>query len=122
MNEMLPPDTKNKEREFAKLKGSSTEDVGILERQTWWLRPLTMLFATTIIGWLVYIECKILDHILYSYSGAKDTVYFLAISPILAITLIVIFLLIGVFRGFNGNDLKRLPVNLLLSSTTGNSM
>jgi len=41
--------------------------------------------------------------------------------PVLSITLIVIFLITGIFRGFNDNDIesvvKKMPINRLFNQT-----
>lgn len=51
-----------------------------------------------------------------------DAFFFLYASiPVLSITLIVIFLITGIFRGFNDNDIesvvKKMPINRLFNQT-----
>ncbi len=56
------------------------------------------------------LEWKLLEYIRTPCSQADDLFVLLAISPIASITLILIFVLNGVFRGFRESDLKGLPL------------
>lgn len=84
-----------------------------MERQRWWLRGIVLgvaLIAVVAAGWL---ECRLIEHILDSQPIPHELFFILAVSPIAAITVIVVFMLIGVFRGYSEKDMEKLPSGVL---------
>lgn len=85
-----------------------------IERQKVYLR-----WGASVVGLIVLIAAGVLEwiilwHIMDSDSDKGELFFILAISPIAAITVIVIFGLIGVFRGFEARDMRDLPTSSLL--------
>ena len=85
-----------------------------MEKQKVWLR-----WGASVVGLLALIfagvlECLILNYIMDPHTTTGDLFVVLAVSPIASITLIVIFLLIGAFRGFLDKDMTNLPANAVV--------
>lgn len=92
----------------------------LMERQRYWLRAIACGVALLVAAAAGYLEWKLLKYILAPCSQASDLFVLLAISPIASITLILIFVLIGVFRGFRESDLNALPLETAGKVTFGN--
>ena len=69
-----------------------------------------MALATVALGLLVSLEWFILCEMLQWAPFESSFFIVLAVSPVVAATTIVVFLLIGVFRGFRDADVDNLPV------------
>lgn len=57
---------------------------------------------------------------LENFAEANDMIFVYAIAPIVSVTLIVIFLLLGAFRGFRERDMESLPIETAGRAMTGN--
>ena len=91
-----------------------------MERQRYWLRAIACGVALLVAAAAGYLEWELLKYILAPCSQAGDLFVLLAISPIASITLILIFVLIGVFRGFRESDLNALPLETASKVAFGN--
>ena len=80
-----------------------------MEAQRWWFRATVGAVALIVIVAAGVLEWIVVMHILSPGSDIDDLLFIWAVAPIVSITVIVIFLLIGVFRGFSGKDMERLP-------------
>ena len=80
------------------------------ERQKLWLRWIALALAIATLGLLVGLEWFILCEMLQWAPFENSFFVVLAISPVVAATTIIVFLLIGVFRGFKDTDIDNLPV------------
>lgn len=109
MDDILPEGAEATEKRLLD-KSTPAEKLGRLGVQTWWLRPIVFVLSVIVIIWLGYLEYRILHYVMKPCSDSGDAFVLLAVSPILAITAIVIFLLIGVFRGYRDSDMGRLPI------------
>ena len=91
--------------------GSHEEDLAkVLVRME--KQKLLLRWGTSAVGLLVLVAAGVLEwlvlrHIMDPHSKTGDLFVVLAVSPIAAITLIVIFALIGVFRGYRGKDMAQ---------------
>ena len=92
------------------------KSIADMEAQRWWFRGVVGAVALIAMVAAGILEWVILTHILSPCSNTDDLFFILAVSPIVSITLIVIFMLMGVFRGFSEKDMERLP------SSTASSM
>ena len=73
---------------------------------------ITALFALVCLGVLeVALVCRLLES---NLNRTDMSLVLLAISPIVAAVTIIVFLLLGTFRGFKESDMKSLPVNTAL--------
>ena len=81
---------------------------------------MAFVVALFVIAGAVYLEWQILKYLMVTNPKQDDLFFVLAISPIAAITSIVIFLLIGVFRGFRERDLNALPLETASKEAFGN--
>ena len=75
--------------------------------------------AVIVMGAFGYLEYVVLSHLLAPCNQADVLFVVLAVSPIVAVTAIVIFLLIGVFRGYRNTDMAHLPVEAILKGLGG---
>ena len=91
-----------------------------MERQRWWLRGGAFIAALLAMVAAGYLEWRLLMHILAPCSKAGDLLILLAVSPIVSVTLILIFVLIGVFRGFREGDLRSIPLETAGKAAFGN--
>ena len=91
-----------------------------MEAQRWWFRATVGAVALIVIVAAGALEWIVVKHILSPCSDIDDLLFVWAVSPIASITLIVIFLLIGVFRGFRERDLSALPLQTASKGTFGN--
>ena len=91
-----------------------------MERQRYWLRFSACIAALVVVIGAALMEWAILCHIMSPYSETSDLFILLAISPIAAITLITIFVLMGVFRGFQEKDMEKFPAGALIQAASGN--
>ena len=66
------------------------------------------------------MEWMVLCRIFAQGSQSNDLLVFLAITPVVSITLIVIFVLVAVFRGFREKDLADVPAGSLGRMLGGN--
>lgn len=89
-------------------------------RQNWYLRLMAFIVALAVIVGAVYLEWQIIKYLIVTKPKLGDLFFVLAVSPIAAVTSIVIFLLIGVFRGFRERDLSALPLQTASKETFGN--
>ena len=76
-----------------------------LEKQKFWLRWTVCVVALLVVIGLSFLEWRILCYLMFSFGEPSDLFVVLAVSPIAAVTAITIALLIGVFRGFRGNEM-----------------
>jgi len=93
------------DEEAGTLDRSAPEKAGRLETQTWWLRPIACGVAVLSLVGFALLDYILLQHLMGQPNRA-DLFVALASSPIVAITTIVIFLLIGVFRGYRSPDIR----------------
>ncbi|MCY4463529.1 MAG: hypothetical protein OXC26_24520 [Albidovulum sp.] len=70
---------------------------------------MSFVVALLAIAGFGYLELLLLRYAMYSSFGLGDLFFVWAISPIVSITAIMIFILIGVFRGFLGTELDGMP-------------
>ena len=91
-----------------------------MERQRYWLRFWACIAALVVVIGAALMEWAILCHIMSPYSETGDLFILLAVSPIIAITLITIFVLMGVFRGFHERDMEKFPTGALIQAASGN--
>ena len=80
------------------------------EKQKLSFRRIVLILATVAFGLLVALEWFILCEMLQWAPFENSFFVILAVSPIVAATTIIVFLLIGVFRGFRDADVDDLPV------------
>ncbi len=73
------------------------------------LRWISIGVALLAIAGFGYLELLLLRYAMYSSFGLGDLFFVWAISPVVSITAIMIFILIGVFRGFRGAELDGMP-------------
>lgn len=88
------------------------------ESQKWYLRGVALVLAVAVILAAGFLEWLILFKLSDKFKD-NDALLFLAISPIVAITAITIFILIGVFQGFRDKDMQRLPGSTAIRSFSG---
>ena len=91
-----------------------------IENQRYWLRISTFCVALIVIILAVLLELKILKYILTPCSQTEGIFVVLAVAPIASITLIVIFVLMGVFRGYREKDMGDLPTGTIGRMLGGN--
>ncbi len=84
-----------------------------MERQRYWLRFWSFVGAGAVAVLAVFMELVVLCHILTRGSESSDHLVFLAIAPIVPITLIVIFVLVATFRGYRDKDMSGVPTGSL---------
>ena len=83
--------------------------VADMEVQRWWFRAIAGAVALIVMAAAGVLEYIFFKHFLSSCTDIDDLLFIWAVAPIASITVMVIFLLIGVFRGFSGKDMERLP-------------
>ncbi|MDE2814435.1 MAG: hypothetical protein OXM01_15495 [Gemmatimonadota bacterium] len=91
-----------------------------MERQRYWLRLCACVAALLVVIAAGILEWILLQHLLKTSSETEGLFVLLAISPIVSITLILIFVLIGVFRGFRESDLNAVPLETAGKMAFGN--
>ena len=91
-----------------------------MERQRYWLRFSACIAAIAVTVGAAVMEWVVLCRILSPSSAPNDLFVFLALAPVASITLIVIFVLVGVFRGYRGKDLADAPTGPLGRMVGGN--
>lgn len=111
-----PPDTPRdfslaaEEMRFLGLHQERLNKVRVqIEKQRLYSRWVVLSFAIAVVIGLAILECSVLEYIFFATEQDVGSLVWLAISPIVSITLIVIFTLIGAFRGFREGDLNALP-------------
>ena len=90
-----------------------------MERQRYWLRLSACIAALAVVVLAVFMVWMILDYIMTPDSKADGLFFVLAVFPVVSITLIVITVLLGVFRGFHESDLNKLPSEAAFKAATG---
>lgn len=91
----------------------------LMEKQRHWLRGIACFVALVVVVAAGYLEWEILKYILDPNSQTGNLFFVLAVSPIASITLIVIFVLIGVFRGFRDKDMTNIPAETAMKVVSG---
>ena len=76
-----------------------------IEKQKVKLRWAVCVVALLVVIGLAGLEWLILCHIMFSYKEPSDLFVVLAVSPIAAVTAILIAMSVGVFSGYRGNEL-----------------
>lgn len=94
------------------------ERLGQLERHNLWHRWIALALAVIIIIGLAQLEHHILHLMREEWFWKNDLAGLLAVSPIIAITAIVVFLLLGAFRG-HSDDIRGLPIDTLTKTIQG---
>lgn len=72
-------------------------------------RRIVIFMAVSIILALSFMEYRVLEYIFDPHSQVETIFIFLAISPIVSISFIMVFLIFGVYRGSQEVDLKDIP-------------
>ena len=84
-----------------------------------WIVVQIALVMLLCLGWLEFVVVR---NLLESgFPETENLFMVLAVSPIVAATTIIVFLLIGVFRGFKEADMDNLPVEAIARGTTYSS-
>ncbi len=101
----LLPNVENTEAEDLK-RGARERIDNRLAVQSWWLRPIVLTFTLSVILGFACLEWEIRGYVMGMDAGRQlpATLFIWAVSPVIAIAMITIFVLIGVFRGFKGNE------------------
>ena len=87
-----------------------------------WLRWIAVVIAVAMLLCLGWMEFVVVHNLLESgFAETDNLLMVLAVSPIVAATAIVVFLLIGVFRGFREADMDNLPVEAIAHRTAYSS-
>ena len=74
------------------------------------LRRWGVGLAVGIIIWAALLDSILIWYIVYSKQKIDALLVLLTTSPIICITVIATFVLMGLFRGFQDKDMKKLPV------------
>ena len=90
------------------------------EKQRLWQRRIAFWTAILVMIGFAALELKILSYAMYMHFEPGDLFFLWAVSPIAAITAIMIAVLIGVFRGYRGNEMDGVA-NLLSKIGGGDS-
>ena len=87
-------------------------------RQRYWLRLFAFLGAFVALICLALLEWQILSYTMHQHFQPGDWFFLWAVSPIAAVAAILIAVLVGVFRGFRGNELDGLanPISKVFSN------
>ena len=117
----LPEDVKVEEVRL--LDRETPESIGRLGMQNWYLRFFAFVCSLVVMVGLAWLEWIILCYTISPNFEPNDLFFLWAVSPVAAVTAIMITLLIGVFRGFHGRDLDGLgnPLTKVLSGTVRES-
>jgi len=91
-----------------------------LGKQTLWMRYSALGMAVIVIGGLVCVERQVFNQLLLK-DNLPETIVFLAIAPIAAITAIVVAFLVGAFRGYRGNEMNLSGLAGKFSGDSGSS-
>ena len=81
-----------------------------IELQRIRLRKWACTAAGVVVALAMILEVIVIRHILYGHSEPNSLLILLAITPIVSITFVMVFVLVGVFRGFRRTDLNSLPM------------
>ena len=92
-----------------------------IELQRFTLRRWAFLGVVAVVLAAGCLEYLILGYIMDLHTIPPNAFIFLAISPIASITLIMIFILIGVFQGYLETDMKKLPGETMAKVAAGHS-
>ena len=92
-----------------------------VEKQRIILRWCAVGGALLVVLVAAFLEWKMIRHIMDQSTTSTDSFVLLAIAPIASITLIVIFVLIGVFRGYREADIAKLPAETAMRAVSGGS-
>ncbi len=88
---------------------SSEDDLNKLviwnEWLRFWLRLIAFLCAFIALICLAWLEWQIISYTMHQHFQPGDWFFLWAVSPIAAVSVILIAVLVGVFRGFRGNEL-----------------
>ena len=89
------------------------------EKQKIFLRWIVVCLSVIALVLLVVLEVFVLCKILETPRPKGQSWVVLAISPIVAVTTIIVFLIIGVFRNFRETDMNKFPVGTAARNMTG---
>ena len=81
---------------------------------------LSILTVSLTLVYLAVLACHIFELPMYKIIKAP-TVFLvsLVVAPSLSLTTIIVFALIGVFRGYKDKDLEEAPVSTVVRTATG---
>lgn len=103
---------------FARHSDNLAEIHARVETQNFWLRNFAAATAIIAIVAAAYLEWEIMKYIMAPGSNPDSMFFVVATAPILSATAIVVFFLIGVFRGFHEKDMSRLPTRTIFKTAT----
>lgn len=86
-----------------------------------WLRWIAVIAAGTVIIAYGVLEWRLLQYLLECQTEISDLFILLAIAPLLGITIIIVFVLLGVFRGFKESDAHHFPTEAASKALIGGS-
>ena len=113
--ESPPPSGNRKTGGGGESDADVAEQYGLrIESQKFYLRYAVFGLGIIAIGAAVYLEYYILCLISYYMPNYNSLLLALALSPIISITVIVVSMMIGVFRGYNDQSIQPLPPASLL--------
>ena len=104
------PSPETEERSFGRYHEELEKARLDIEKQRLWSRKYVLVFAALVVGFMAVLEVVILWCIIPSEESTDGAVVWLAVTPIVSITFVVIFATIGVFRGFREGDMNAVPV------------
>lgn len=119
----LPPAEDPDAKRFGRsAEGQQIPLVERIENQRFWLRWIIVLVALVMLACLSWMEFVVVRNLLESGFSETDNLFMvLAVSPIVAATTIIVFLVIGAFRSFKEADMGNLPVEAIARGTTYSS-
>ena len=85
-----------------------------LGRQVIVLRNLGIGLAMVVVGWALLLESALVYYIIYCKQKIDASVVLLTTAPLVCITVITAFVLMGIFRGFQSKDMGKLPAETVV--------
>lgn len=115
----VPPQDPDAENEALRLDRSTPDHVVRAANQRILLRWIIVAAAAIVILAYGYLEWLLLDYLFECRTEASDLFIILAVSPVVGVTVIVVFVLIGVFRGYRESDTQYLPTEIVGKTVFG---
>lgn len=82
-------------------------------------RFMTILIAVAVLLWMANFVGDVVDALGKLEASHVDVGIAMVVAPIVGISTITVFLIIGAFRGYRASDLKNLPARTAFRAATG---
>ena len=103
-----------------KLDDESDYHLNKIDNLNYWLRWIAVGGTGIVIFVLGIIEWIILFELIDNKSGFSESFIVLAISPVIAVTTILVFFLVGVFRAYKDTNAKLIPMEIIIKKVAEN--